>query len=306
MKKIIASVFFLVITMIVYSQVTEKEKDIRTVSTDTTTGWKKGGVAMINFSQTSLTNWAAGGENSLSGNGLLSIFGNYKNGSFSWSNNIDLGYGVLRQGSQTRKSDDKIDLSTKIGKELSKNWYCAGLLNFKTQFKPGYNYPNDSVKISDFLAPAYLVAAIGMDYRPQKDLSIFISPLSGRLTIVNDQKLADAGAFGVDPAEYSGLVKIKDGKKTRGEFGGYLKIALQKEIMTNINLTSKFEAFSNYLKKPQNITVNWEMLLSLKVNKYIGASVATQLIYDDAVKYKNKGPRTQFKEVLGIGFSYKL
>jgi Protein of unknown function (DUF3078). len=293
-------------TVALFGQVAEKESTLRTVNADTINGWKKGGVVMINFSQTSLSNWSSGGENSLSGNGLLKVFANYKKGVLSWDNNIDLGYGLMRQGAQSRKTDDKIDLSTKLGKELSKSWYLAGLLNFKTQFRPGYNYPNDSVKISGFLAPAYLVAAVGMDYRPKNFLSVFISPLSGRMTIVNDQKLADAGAFGVDPAQYSGGIKVKDGKRTRQEFGGYIKVSFQKDIMPNVNLSSKVETFSNYLKNPQNIAVNWEMLLSLKVNKYIGASIGTQLIYDDAVKYQDKGPRLQFKEILGIGFSYKF
>ncbi|MDP4267411.1 MAG: DUF3078 domain-containing protein [Bacteroidota bacterium] len=306
LKKILVTIFLLLLTITLFGQVTEKEKEFRTVKADSTKGWEKGGIIMINFGQTSLTNWAAGGENSATENGLFNFFANYKNGSLRWDNNISLGYGIIHQGSLSRKSDDKIDLSTKLAKQASKSWYYAALLNFKTQFAPGYNYPNDSIKISNFLAPAYLVIALGMDYRPKKYLSVFISPLSGRFTLVNDQKLADAGAFGVDPAEYSGSVKIKDGKKMREEFGGYIKVAFQKDIMTNVNLSSKLEAFSNYLKNPQNIAINWEMLLSLKVNKYIGASVATQLVYDDAVKYKNKGPRTQFKEILGIGFSYKF
>ncbi|MDP4210854.1 MAG: DUF3078 domain-containing protein [Bacteroidota bacterium] len=306
MKRVFVLISIWTMTVALFGQVTDKESSLRTVNADTTNGWKKGGVVMINFSQTSLSNWASGGENSLSGNGLIKVFANYKKGVLSWDNNIDLGYGLMRQGAQSRKTDDKIDLSTKLGKGVSKSWYLAGLLNFKTQFGPGYNYPNDSVKISGLLAPAYLVAAVGMDYRTKNFLSVFISPLSGRMTIVKDQKLADAGAFGVDPAQYSGGVKVKDGKKTREEFGGYVKVSFQKDIMPNVNLSSKVETFSNYLKNPQNIAVNWEMLLSLKVNKYIGASIGTQLIYDDAVKYQDKGPRLQFKEILGIGFSYKF
>ncbi len=306
MKKIFGIIVLLAISFSLVAQVTDKEKEVRSVSADTVNGWKKGGMVMLNFGQTSLNNWAAGGENSVSVNGIMNFFANYTHKTFIWNNNIDLGYGLLKQGSQSRKSDDKFDLSTKIGKQATKNWYYAGLLDLKTQFAPGYNYPNDSVKISDFLAPAYLVVALGMDYRPKKFLSIFISPLSGRLTIVNDQALADAGAFGVDPAVYSGAVKIKNGKRARQEFGGYLKIDFHKDIIANVNLASKFEAYSNYLKNPQNIAINWEMLISMKVNKYIGATIGTQLVYDDAVHYKTGGARIQFKEILGVGFSYKF
>jgi hypothetical protein len=75
--------------------------------------------------------------------------------------------------------------------------------------------------------------------------------------------------------------------------------------------------FSDYLKDPQNIQVNWEMLISMKVNKFISASISTNMIYDhnipvpvereiNGVKVAGTGPRLQFKEVLAVGFSYKF
>ncbi|NJK96067.1 MAG: DUF3078 domain-containing protein [Bacteroidales bacterium] len=166
----------------------------------------------------------------------------------TWDNTIDLAGGYLRQGTQNRKTDDKIDFSTKIGMAASKNWYYSGLLNFRSQFLPGYNYPNDSVKISDFLSPAYIVTAFGMDYKPGKSLTAFVAPLTGKITIVGIQELADKGSFGVEPAEYENGVKIKDGKRFRQEFGGYLKVGFQKDIMKNVNLSTKIDAFSNYIK----------------------------------------------------------
>jgi hypothetical protein len=99
---------------------------------------------------------------------------------------------------------------------------------------------------------------------------------------------------------------VDRGKNFRQEFGGYIKIAFQKDIMTNVNFSTKIDLFSNYLKNPQNIDINWELLLSMKVNKYISATLSTQLIYDDDINYNNKGPKTQFKEIIGIGFSYKF
>jgi hypothetical protein len=292
--------FLLLITFCVYlvngfSQVADPEKKLRDQRTDTINGWQTGGVLMINFGQASLTNWSAGGENSVSGNSILNYFANYKKGTYTWDNSFDFGYGMLTQGSQTRKTDDKIEITTKLGKAASKSWYYSGLLNFKSQFMPGYNYPNDSVIISKFFAPAYLVGAIGMDYKPRKELTVFIAPITGRITIVNDKTLSDAGAFGVTP-----------GNKSRTEFGGYFRVVFQKDIMKNVNLLTKFDAFSNYVKKPQNIDINWEVLISMKVNKYISATLATNLIYDDDIIYNNKGPRTQFKEILGVGFSYKF
>lgn len=296
------------------AQIAEPENKLRNNRSDTISGWQHGGVVMLNFGQTSLSkSWTAGGENSLSGNSFFNFYANYRKKSFTWDNTIDLGYGLLRQGEQNRKTDDKIDFSTKVGMAASKNWYYSGLLNFRSQFTTGYKYPNDTTRIiiSDFLAPGYIVTAIGMDYK-KSSLTAFIAPLTGKITIVRNDSLADLGAFGVEPARYENKVKVADGKNMREEFGGYCKIAYQKEVMKNVNLTSKIDLFSNYLDRPKNIDINLQVLISMKVNKFISASISTQLLYDDDVTYKNNetnrtdGAKVQFKEVLGVGFSYKF
>lgn len=301
MKKYIIIFFTVIIQTSVFAQVTEGEKRLRTQETDTLNGWKKGGIITVNLSQTSLTNWAAGGQNSIATNGMLNLFANMKKGNGLWENAIDIGYGVINQGKEKlwKKTDDKIELSSKYGQKAFKNWYYALLLNLKTQMTPGYNYPNDSVKISDLFAPAYLVSALGMDYKPNDKFSMFIAPITSRIIFVCDDSLSSAGAFGVNK-----------GKKTKSEFGGYMRIAYKQDLMENVTLQMKLDLFSNYLENAQNIDVNWETLLAMKVNKYISATLNTLLIYDDntmiQVNEAHSGPRTQFKEVLGIGFSYKF
>jgi hypothetical protein len=267
---------------------------------DSVKTWKTGGNTGLSFTQTSLTNWAAGGENSLSTNAYLSVFANWARGKGAWDNTLDLAYGLLKQGDQdVRKSNDKIDLASKYGYKASDKWFYTALLNFKSQFTDGYKYPDDSTVISTFLAPGYVTASLGMDYKPNDKFSAFISPLTSKFTIVNDQTLADAGAYGVDP-----------GEKLRSEFGGFVKVAYKTDLMENINLTTKADFFSNYLHNPQNIDVNWEVLIAMKVNKYITANLSTQLLYDDDINIVDKdgkvGPRTQFKEIFGVGFAYKF
>lgn len=313
--------FFMLILLLPFmglqAQVTEKEGDLRTLKTDSVDGWKKGGLFTLTFSQVSLSNWAAGGENSYSGNIMLNSFANYKKGKLSWDNVLDFGYGIMKQGKlELRKTDDKIDFSSKFGRQVSDNAYFAALLNFKTQAMPGYNYPNDSVVISNFMAPAYTLFAAGYDYKRGDWLSLFFAPVTGKLTMVTSPSLANAGAFGVTPAVYdtSGNI-ITKGKTSRLEFGGYIKFAFARDIMKNIKLTSKLEMFSNYLNNPQNIDVYWENILGMKINKFFTATIATTLIYDDDIDIEvkdnagnviGKGPRTQFKEVFGIGFAYKF
>ena len=326
----------------VSGQVTEAESALRSNNADTTQGWKLGGVASLNATQTSLTNWVSGGENSISINGAFNAHANFKKGKNSWDNTLDLGYGLMKQGDNEdfRKTDDRIDFSSKYGYEAYKSLYYAALLSFKSQMTNGYNYVNDTTKnkISAFLAPAYIIGALGLDYKPNSYFSAFVAPLTLKYTIVNDQDLADAGAFGVDAAEYetveekdeNGVVisthpgkMLKSGKKARGEFGGYVRLLFSKndfeaEALKNLSITSKADFFSNYLHKPQNIDVSWETQIAMKVNKYITVSVSTHLIYDDDIDVPVKttlpdgtegikmSKRVQFKEIAGVGIMYNF
>lgn len=323
MKRILFTFLMLsTITMltaqVIEKELTEAEKLLKTQSADTIFGWKTGGLFGANFTQASFNNWAAGGQNSIALNSILNVFANYTKNKTTWDNSLQLAYGFLKQDDQgVRKTDDKIDFMSKYGYKASKSWYYAGLLNFKTQFAEGFNFPDDSTVISDFLAPAYALAAIGMDYKPNAKLTAFISTFTARVTIVNNQKLANAGAFGVDAAEFDDVgILVKEGDKIRSEYGGYLRVIYKTDIMENISLESKLELFSNYSDEPTRIDVNWEVLVGFKVNKYISATIATQLIYDHDTQIAldrnddgiidGVGPRTQFKEVLGIGLSYKF
>ena len=299
MKKIILTFVVFAAIGSIFAQTKASENVLITQSQDTLDGWKTVGLVSLNLTQVGLTNWAAGGENSLSVNGLLSLYANLKKGNFTWDNSLDLAYGLLQQGdADIRKTDDRIDLTSKYGQKAFKNWYYSGLVNFKFQLTAGYNYPDNSTQISNFLAPGYMLGAIGMDYKPNEIFNVFLSPITMKMTIVNNQPLANSSAYGVDK-----------GKKTRSEYGGYLRVLLKKDIMKNINLQTKLELFSNY-EEAVHIDVNWEVLVAMKVNKYISATVSSQLIYDhdiDIIDSKGKvGPRTQFKEVIGVGISYKF
>jgi len=162
-----------------------------------------------------------------------------------------------------------------------------------------------------------LLGAIGLDYKPIDNFTAFFAVFTAKVTFVNDQTLANAGAFGVKPATYDLAGNLLTaGKNVRSEFGGYIRLFYKKNLVENITLQTKLDLFSNYLETPQNIDVSWEVLISMKINKYISAILSTHLPYDNdidiAVDTNNDGitdktgPRTQFKEVFGVGFSYKF
>ncbi|ROL57700.1 DUF3078 domain-containing protein [Bacteroidetes/Chlorobi group bacterium Naka2016] len=318
--KLILVIFYL-IGCSLFSQVKEVETIVKSKPKADTIGWKKGGLLSINLAQTSLTNWAAGGQNSISIQGLLSLFSSHKWKISYWDNYLDIGYGLLQQGENKKfiKTDDKFELTSKYGLQFQKNFFMAFALNFRTQLTVGWNYGKDTQKISNFLAPAYLITALGIDWKPLTDISVFAAPITGRLTYVNDEELANKGSFGVKPAVYDSLGNIiEKSNKTKKEFGGFLRIYFSKsdfnwEVLKNISITSKLDLFSDYLNKPQNIDVNWENIIFFKVNKIISINLSTQLIYDENVKipidshgdgkFDSFAPRTQFKEIFGLGIS---
>jgi hypothetical protein len=266
-----------------------------------TSYWKKGGLASVSFSQTSLTNWSGGGDNNVALNALLNLFANYEKRKISWENNLKMEYGLVKQGDESlRKSIDNIDFATKLGIKNGGHWYYSALAQFQTQFDKGYNYPNDVDVVSRFLAPAYITTSLGMDYKPNDYFSAYLSPLTGKMTIVNDDDLSEMGAFGVDA-----------GDKFRAEFGAFTKLSFHKDVWENVNLQTVLDLFSNYSENFGNIDINWEVLFTMKVNKFLTANVSTTLKYDDDVDYinkdgVNKGPRIQFKEIIGIGLAYKF
>ena len=321
MKKLFIAILLISSTATLMAQhTTEAEEKLKERVHDTIpNGWRTGGIININFSQVSLTNWSAGGENSVSLNGIIALSARYKKDHHTWDNFLEVGYGFLKAGNgSSQKTDDKFDFTTKYGREIKNSpWYLSALLNFKTQMLPGYNYPNDTLEISNFLAPAYLLGGIGLDYRPNDNFSAYISPATAKITIVNDQQLADAGMFGVEKAVYNdnGL-KTKDGELLLEQYGAYVRVIWKQDVMENIKFLTKLELFSNYIESPQNVDVNWEFLLNLKVNKFISATLSTQLMYDDDIDIlidnngdgiiDEAGPRVQFKEVLGIGLNYKF
>ena len=261
---------------------------------------RSGGVFTLNFSQISLTNWIPGGKSSASGVFMLNSFSNYKKDDLSWDNSADLSYGFLKEKENDLiKSNDKIDLSSKLGIKATEKWNYSGLANFKSQFAPGYNNPDVTNAISRFMAPGYLTFALGMDYKTD-NISVFISPLTGKFTFVTDDDLSAAGSFGVDP-----------GKKSRSEIGAFFKFEGKTEFVKNVSMQTKLDLFSNYAHNPQNIDIDWSVLINMKVNEYLSANLVTQLVYDDDINILDpdtgeSAPRVQFMEMFGVGLSLKF
>ena len=141
-------------------------------SNNTSKSWDLGGTSRLNFSQVHLSNWSAGGQNSVSINGLMSMHAHKTKGKGRWENFLEIGYGIINQGkSDWIKTDDRIDFTSKYSYEAKDKWNYAALLNFKTQLTDGYNYPNDSIKISGLFSPAYFLESFGFEYKAKDKFS---------------------------------------------------------------------------------------------------------------------------------------
>jgi hypothetical protein len=266
--------------------------------------WKTGGFYNLNLNQGALRNWAAGGDkSSLSITTLLSLHAFYKKERHQWDNTLDLAYGFLNTTSLgTRKSDDRIDLLSRYGYQLHKEWYLSGLFNFRTQFSKGYAYPDNNTKVltSDFFAPAYVILSPGITYQPGKNFSVFLSPVTARWVIVKQDSLSNAGAYGVEP-----------GKRSRSEFGAFASASYKAILSKSASFQGRLDLFSNYKHDPQNIDVFWTNMLLVKVTKVISMNLNVDMIYDNDIKTVKGdgsigGASLQVKELMGIGLAVKF
>ncbi len=278
-------------------------------------GWTHKGNIGLNFGQSSYTNWAAGGQNTINGQGLFNYEIRYKKGNFKWDNTLNtaLGYSIYDFNRKPIKTDDKIEFTSMAGLKASEHLNYSTELAFRSQFANGFDYTKDSTQyISKFLAPAYISLGIGIEWVPNTHFSLYFSPITGRMTIVNDDYLASIGAFGVNSLDVNDTTQHAKSPKIRYEFGARTVAKFQYPLAKNIDFNSKLELFSNYLNHPERIDVDWQNMLVLKVNDWLNCNLATHLIYDydipfyDTEGLKIEGSKVQFKEVLAIGFMINL
>jgi hypothetical protein len=266
--------------------------------------WKTGGNLGLQFSQAAYSNWQAGGINSMAGNSVFGAFANYQSDTkWIWNNRVLLAYGLNYQDTIFNKTDDRIELETRLDYLKNKKWNYSAFLNFRTQFMPGFANPGESgdeLRISDFMAPGYLLVGLGATYKPNKRFTAFLSPATSKSTFVTVESLSELGAYGVDPGETARL-----------EIGGYLNLAYTRKILKGVDLTARVDMFSNYLEDATLIDINSELIFNFTVNKNIKANLALAYIYDHDVKFDLDDnsltvdvPRSQFRQVLSIGFTY--
>jgi len=253
--------------------------------------WNNTGNISLMFNQASFDNWIKGGENSTALNTLVNYNFNYKKDKSLWDTKLIMAYGLSRIDDETKKTDDRFEINSVYGKQASKYWYYSFIGDFKTQMTDGYDYSvTPKITTSKLFSPAYLSLGPGMLWKKSDNLKVNIAPVTSKMTFVMDDDLSAAGAYGVDP-----------GENLRYELGMGVNAYYKFDLMKNISMENILNLYSNYLEKPENVDVDYQMNMIMTINKYISANFGLNLFYDD-----NALKDLQVKEVFGLGFNAKF
>ena len=256
---------------------------------DTTKHWSRKGVFTLLANQSSFDNWLAGGQNNFAGNANINYDFNYKNGDWNWDNKIIAAYGLTKiKGADTQKTDDRIELNSLLGKKASGNWYYSAFLNFKTQMDTGLDPATQTTKISHFFSPAYFQFGPGMLWKKSDNLKVNIAPATSKLIVVHSHFTELGSSFGVE-----------QGETTRYELGASVNGYYKFNLMENVSVENTLNFYSNYLEDAQNVDIDYQLNIVMKINKYLTSNFAFQTIYDD-----NAFRGFQTKQIIGLGVNY--
>ncbi|TDM00116.1 MAG: hypothetical protein C4K58_02420 [Flavobacteriaceae bacterium] len=254
--------------------------------------WTFKGKQNLNLSQSSSTqNWASGSVNNQGLAGNIDYELNYKKDKAIWDNRLIAGYGLIKnKGQKEQKSTDFITLTSTYGYQIKDKWYASANGTFVSQFTKGFNFANSpETLVSDWLSPGYITFGLGVDYKPQDNLSFFFHPLTAKITYVQSQSVKDAGNL-------YGLKNAQD--NLRAEFGlaagGRYKVQLAK----NITFDNTLNLFANYATLPK-VDLLYTGIIDMKINEFISSQLILNAVYDE-----DQSSEFQFRQGLGVGLTY--
>lgn len=302
--------------------------------------WTHSLLTQLNIVQTSFSNWAKGGIDNIAMTAYADGNSNYEKGNVTWKNRLQLDYGLTYSDDKpiVQKTKDRILFESTFGYKAAKNLSYSASFTFLNQFSNGYVYGTPSkpdgagddwspsktdwkearTLKSSMFAPANITLGFGVEWVPSSLLTLNFAPLTGGLTIVGNEKLRlNYGMELKDGHDESEIVKDDKGllvngnifRPVRFEFGAQLKATGKLKVNDNFEANSQLILFSNYLKNPQNIRVNWDNRFMWKLNKFFSLNLTTSLIYDDTVlitddSHPDGRKIIQFTEALQFGFTY--
>jgi len=265
-------------------------------------GWVKTGKLSFLVNQTAFSNWISGGENSISGTLAVDYNLNYYKNGWAWDTKIIGAFGINKNSDSkfAKKTDDRFEINSLIGKNLIGNWSYSSFINFKTQFARGYKYSNNEEGVEQrnettrFFSPAYIQLGVGIYWKESNNFWINMAPVTGRLIIANRKFTSNLN----DGEEYFGIAK---GDNFRFELGASLTGYYKFELIENVILEQRLNLYSDYLQNAENIDIDYTISAFMKINDYLSTSLIIQCMYDD-----NAIKKVQLREVFGLALTLDL
>ncbi len=279
-------------------------KDIKAIEKkkDDKEGWTKIGGLGANFSWLSLINPRAGaGDNRIGFGGLLNYSANLIKGKVISNNKFGLQLDVVKIGSGPyAKANDVLQLTSQTGYQFDKagKWYFAGLADFQSQFLPTYgaNFLEAKQTINGvattlpltgrLFSPATFKLAPGIIHKPNAHMTILYSPVAFKAIIVADKALAQTGKFFPQNDAKDKTVDAQIGSELRVDY-------VNKFFNDKLVYATTLDLYSNYLRNPQNIDVEWYHSIDVMVSKNISLNFKTDWFYDDDIQVFPNGEITK-------------
>jgi len=271
------------------SQAPEEEKTVTTVkdSLKAEPAWKGKLAGSANLTQTSYSNWAKGGENTIAWSIRIDGDATHTGKKWSWHfTNITLFGQTKQEAEPIRNTLDKVDMDGTVSCKINKYvnpFFSVGIL---TQLARGYDYKKTPAELkSDFWDPAYVTQSIGARIQIKKAVNSQLG-MGFKETMTRDL------------IQYSDDPKTEKTERFKFETGITSKTHINAKLSSIFSVRSKLELFSSF-EALDIVDMNWDTLLTAKLNKYIIVTLNVLLNYDKDVLNK-----LQFKEITALGLSY--
>lgn len=254
-------------------------------------GWNMTGVVGLNLSQTSFSNWAQGGSNSLAFAAYTNLGAIYFSDPWKWKNRLNMTYGrskIGNEGYRTNENDIYFESVTSRDIGWAVDPYFS--VTFRSALTKGYDYSVDAsgIQIVDFFDPGYLSEALGFTYDQNKIITT-------RLGIAIQQTFANRFTNYTDDPETPNEIE-----KFKFDTGLESVTEVNYEFLQNMKYSSFLRLFTRF-NSLDVWDVRWDNIISAKVNDYINVNFAVTLIHEIS-----QTRRTQLREALQLGFSYSI
>lgn len=257
--------------------------------------WKRKAYLSLQLTQNYATNnWYQGAVNAFTMLGNVKANANYKKDNISWENTLEWRVGVSTIAGDTvhklNTTDDRLQIYSKFGYQVHKQWYVSMFADFKTNLLPNFKVNSNRLN-STFLTPLYYSMGVGADCKVWRGLTINFSPVTYKMVYayMSDSARINIADFGLGSQNIS------------HEVGSSLRMSWKWKPLKEIELETKFYFFTNYKQIETELEVNVDFI----INRFMSAKLMLHPRYDGTIDAVNKvKSKLQFKEVISLGFAH--